>query len=1301
MSRTTHEGDAPSPTRRRARRRRPWWLRLLRGLGATVLGMVVVVIATVWILLARLESTAGKKQILSWLQSGIGIEAELDQLRLSLRSGLALEGLRVLSPPEDRARARYLFAADRIAIDWSLGDLVGSETVVRNIDVLGLRAEVVRDQGRFSLERWLDHLPSSPAPPSPPTPLSHLSRLLTLDHAVVAERIHVDPVGLRLLDVAADGQATVLTANLPAIDAHGRIGPDGTTAELDLAGPVVVEETRTDQAPKRLDVKLSIQLALDPAGLAASLALRDLRDQGLLDLPALAEVAGLEAKLAFQPAAAASELEARLRLADQAVAGNLRARLIDQPAGGAAAQIDQLDLALAVERLAGFIPPRIGKLEGAGTIKVTAMGVSLAPGRGAPMNDLLAGLGLPLSFIPTGGSGAGGRAALHIEGAVDRLAWSDAGRTRLTLPQLSLKLDLDGQRLDTRLGWPSLRYQGGGIAADIGALRLASTTRPTAPAGAAPAIRLEGKLPLEHVRLTLVPGGRVLVDRARLNLQADFTRDGNANFNLDLLLGRVAVNRPNGRPWLRPTSGKVNLEASDISFADGDLGRSLAKLRADVDLGPLRAHVDADKLADQITFRTHATARHLAQVEVLLPEDAGLDVPWDRIGLTLDSSGRLGLGAVPVIDQQTRVGLTDVTLRSGTLRAAARALDLDLASRGTATRHSLTLEARLTDLELNGRLAQGVQKIGLAGQLDLSRPQADLTLSGAGPAGPEGKLRLAVAWRGADRTLVYEVDGRLGRLGLLELLLPKDLRRQHRLAWDQLTVALRGRGELRGVVRGFPPTLTPVLEPKPLASLRGEQALRLELGGLDYQGEEERQLTIPSLVLDVNLREEASGKRHGEIDLDLGAGKLALGERHAEWQSLRPHLSIDADGAAAIDNAKAALEVRLGQLRQDWTRVYPIRDLRLTAQVRADARGRVRVENLHLDNPGGGTSLDLSGGIDVRSLARRGRKATSAAATAAADWVPGRRSVSFAGRLTQQLERLDGNPAELRGRGRVIVPLALESGDLRVFHARMALELEGLDLELPASGIVLRGINAVLPIEQELLLEGGVVPLGGTQLGAYPRLRFVDHLPFLSGKPFLRVERVHLPLNIDGHVLVIDAGPLAGNFHVDRNLVALEQMELRLASGGVVTGQLLLDWQGLDSRVLLRGAVTGVKSQGSDDRFDANLALNAVPGRLELEGKIEIIRLGRQHLLDLIDLWDPYRADVGMNRIRLALKFAYPRRVRLGFEQGFAAMSVDLGGLTRGIRIDDVRGLPLGPLLQRYLGPLLPTSAGPSREVQP
>jgi hypothetical protein len=311
--------------------------------------------------------------------------------------------------------------------------------------------------------------------------------------------------------------------------------------------------------------------------------------------------------------------------------------------------------------------------------------------------------------------------------------------------------------------------------------------------------------------------------------------------------------------------------------------------------------------------------------------------------------------------------------------------------------------------------------------------------------------------------------------------------------------------------------------------------------------------------------------------------------------------------------------------------------------------------------------------------------------------VIGRSSLAVTGKLVQKLDGLDAAPGTLTARGQVEMPFQIESGDLSLFRASAKLQLEDVALELPRQKLRVAKVRGVLPVVQELVLTAlGPKLVGQGERGLFSQLRFPDYRPYAGTTDYLSIGE----LVKDGK----SYGPVAGNVRVDRDIIAVDQLELA-ALGGKITGQCLAELRGKDTRLAFRGKLTGIQpgvpvlvggpgastasAAPGGDKLDANLAITIAPYRYELEGRTEIVRIGRAHLLALLDLWDPYRADVAANRVRLALKVGYPEQVRLHFASGFASLAIDLGGLAGVVRIDEIRGIPIGPALAHWLAPIL------------
>jgi hypothetical protein len=229
------------------------------------------------------------------------------------------------------------------------------------------------------------------------------------------------------------------------------------------------------------------------------------------------------------------------------------------------------------------------------------------------------------------------------------------------------------------------------------------------------------------------------------------------------------------------------------------------------------------------------------------------------------------------------------------------------------------------------------------------------------------------------------------------------------------------------------------------------------------------------------------------------------------------------------------------------------------------------------------------------------------------------------------------------------------------------------------AGITIEGVNGEIPVAVVLKLgASGITMLSDARVNPYSLMRFGDQHPLISGRSFLSIDSITSPW--------VSIAPFAGNLEVDQNIVSLRQFEMGVR-GGRVTGDCILDWEGLSSSLELRLRATGVKSSHGEP-FDANTAIVISARDRNIEGRAEVVRIGKRHLLDLLDFEDPARTDAAMNRVRGALTFGYPERVRIAFNHGFASARVDLGGLASLVSIGELRGIPIGPLIDRVLSRL-------------
>ena len=399
---------------------------------------------------------------------------------------------------------------------------------------------------------------------------------------------------------------------------------------------------------------------------------------------------------------------------------------------------------------------------------------------------------------------------------------------------------------------------------------------------------------------------------------------------------------------------------------------------------------------------------------------------------------------------------------------------------------------------------------------------------------------------------------------------------------------------------------------------------------------------------------------------------------HGNLRKLKGTMKLRTERLAkASGKTRVQLDGRLGALKQSAVPQYRIADARFALDASHSHRADVRIARLAMSNPAAGTSMEMSGGLQLPG-------AEHATAGGDADLLPrvsGRRSLALVGTVVQDLAPLAAADDRITASGRVTVPFKVESGDFAVVRTRARVRMQDVAVGVPALEVSASGINGEVPILEDIALrDGGIHLLGGGRDNAYARWRFADQHPFIGGDHFVSVRKISVRGN--------SFGPLAGNAEIDRNVMHVDQLEMSVL-GGKVTGQCIVNVDGRDTDMLFRGNITGVKAPGSRGRLDANAAIEFRPGRLALIGRAEVLRLGRAHLRGMLDLWDPYREDDRANKLRLALVAGFPKSMRLRFTHGFADFAVALGGLGNLVRIDEIKGIALGPAMTRYVAPFI------------
>ena len=1268
--------------------RRVTWRRVVVGL----LVLLTLLAAGLAHTAAHLEAPWLRQRVRSAVRDALHIDVDYQRARLGY-NGIELRGLSLASPPPDRDLAPELLHVDRLTLCWNLADLLPHRLRHVEIDIAGVALNVVLDrQGVSSLERLLAALP--PTPQKPPTPLSQLFGALHTAPLVRVDVLHIGGVRARVARREAQSGVQHVYLGELTLDGAGQTGPDAGVT-LRLAGAHLQLET-TGLAP---DAALAPALDLLPW-------LAPLRSgTGVLPLTWVADVqlAADRLTLATRLEAGAQsllhlELAAEPRLQTRELWVSLtHLDLLDWLALQAEVRVDDarsradVDLTLAVD-----VPP-------AALPAIDFRGAKLA----------LAGRGLHLTRDPSALALAGLRLELETPGAT--LARAHVGSVHLLVnASLAGGADLAGDASLTVARATAQEAAGDVTATDAG---FTAQWR-VAPGGVT--LSAEGKLDLRArtadgeetlratVRTRLAAGAADLASLLRERLAALRFLSAEVALQRGALVAHgerlawdelgVAVALP---PLARETptvyrmaaAGSVQVSAAHVLDNAGeplvDLASATATLTdARIDLEtPLRStgtvHLQLTGLADA----SGEIAKQVDEVSWNLVFELGFSlvdriaplaalrtlVDWRILHVTGHSKGHATqLSGLPVVTQDSVFSMTNLKLPR---RAEVHRLDVSLRSEGQGLRQVADF-ALNADIARIGPLRPG-GKLTATGHLDHNPAtrRVAMKLEAKGPRGLDALLDLQGRAEGGN--LAYTVLATARNVAAFLRGLSAADRGALCLLDPDLAAKLDAKGSLTGGAQVF--------DQKRPAGLDGHHAVSLAVASVACKRPQGTvSLTELDLALDATLHKGAgqADVRISLPDLDAAAGKHALQLEELE-QHVAAELRIDGTVHLAADG-------KLGRLTQDALPTVPVRDLTWLVRGWSGPEG-ARLERFELVNPPTGTRLELHGGLDRAAL--RPPKVTDAdvnglvpatlpttAATDTTEPVPGRLGLNVMGALRQDLAALAHDNAQVTARGVVTVPIRLESGDLVVFHTEARVHFDHVDFGLPKAGLLIQDVHGDMPIVETFTLVPQFQLLGGGEDDAYARWRFSEHQPFLRRSDFLSIAKIRYADT--------ELGPIAGNAGIDRDVFRMDQLEATLLHGQV-TGQCMVLLNGEDTHVQLRGNATGLQVAGSDERFDANAALDFLPARRALDGRAEILNIGRKHLEALLNLWDPYGEDAQSNRLRTFLRLGHPQRVRMRFQHGFMDVGVELGGLSGVVQIDELRGIALGPVFQRWLDPLL------------
>ena len=1249
---TTHQ-----PRERARWRVRRWGKRLLKWLGLLA-GLAVV---AVYVLLHNLDQPWVKRRVQAIVAKQVGVAVDYGSVRLALSSGIDVDDLVVSSPLEVRGAAPELARIGHVAARWSLRSLLTENVRVARIDLTDVALTVAVDEkGRTSLDalfkgpsvplsRQAESLLGSPLPVGA-VDVQRLSvTVVNTVHGAVVERTTVRGVALELRGEPAErgGGARLWLGSDAAqlaldMERQGSLGAEGSAHARFWA---IAAATSSDLA-LALDLHVVDQNLVPGVGLE-----RALRAAGRarFDVPASRTDVMVDAEIADGTGRANVALATipdegppvvHCAVGDVDAAG-LLALL---PAELVPLHAERAHLRYRIVEAVLSAPPRLNE-GGAVEVEGDVADLRVALHGGGSLGVQTGALGLHM--LPDSTANMAVHGSVTLDGAA--LA-TTRGETRTG----GVKIQIDGR------GSPAGAFDGSVE------LRFASVQT----SGSFEADARDGRVALHfgdvHVDLTdplatrgdLALTGEIASVSARddssralastLVVHGHLPLSGPAPYaaNAEVTAARIQVSG-RARETLADAAARV---AVDLTNAMPDLGRPIASTgiaHVEISLGDTKAAIDAAKEPDAVDYELHAHAATLEPLRRLLPADALAMIPLRRMALAVESKGRVERisSALPEIRQHTKLDLDQPAYGS----VSARALAITLDSRGTATRQDVDVDLRARALS-SARGGTADEHLTLSAKLDRAQPALRLVVGIDGRA--KGELAVAASFDRARHALAYDLEGSASELASLAPLLA-GIHGLENVDLSALEVGVAAKGELLGVVTDVEPDGTARFAPSPAltAAVTGTMDVRVE----HFRFARRAVLVmVPKLAWHGDFG-VAGGRRTLAGHLDVGSVHLAVGPHVLDAAGISDHLSATVVGDLRNPDADVADHVVLTTASQDFVPAYPVGDVSSDFSLRRDHAGIVRLDELRVVNAAGGTTVSVAGDLDVS-----GR----------------RRKLALEGALEQDVARLSTHSAELAGRGRAWVTTRVESSDLVVFRTQTNLRFNGVDLRLPRQGIVIESADGEVPIELEVRAAAGTATLlRRPQSSPFALLRFVDQHPLLSRKSFLSAGRITTPY--------VSIAPFTANLQIDHNIVALEQLEMGVR-GGWVTGQGVLDYDGEKSTLELHLRASGVRSS-HDEPFDGNAAFVVSAEDRSLDGRGEILRIGARHFVDLLDLVDPTHTNASVNRIRSALALGYPSRVSVAFRHGFANAHVQLGGLASLFSVDDIRGIPVGPLMERTL----------------
>jgi translocation and assembly module TamB len=824
------------------------------------------------------------------------------------------------------------------------------------------------------------------------------------------------------------------------------------------------------------------------------------------------------------------------------------------------------------------------------------------------------------------------------------------------------------------------------------------------------AIRVEVAGRADEVRWQQPDGLSLAVEQISLDLRGSIDPDNGADFLLGAPAKHVTYRNRDGQivSIAHPTvsfeshewsldghtpssaSGTIRSAAIHIGEPRGPLQRAAKQTRFRWELTDFEQHDSPVPVSGRLTLTGLVDELDIAATAWAKDDDAGTDLTvkigklgalaqWlpdmeshgirlERTGMEASVSGRYrNLGRTGKLELVHTVAatLSRFRMQRPGLALESPLIELRAEHNGLDTSHKLAVELDLGRARLNGRPVDINPRLtaGAAYTEAAMHAHADFGM------GPAVALSIQATFDPSSGWLTHRSRIAIDRATVLNAWIPKQIREQYPIDWARFTGSLEQEGRVHGLFVMRDSRKAPALTDGPLNSLAAEQTITLEAHGVAvYDGTMAMDLPQCSLRMSGSQR---AGRLTGSADLKAPRLKIIHHGGDVHVAAVTQHVDFSADSNPVDGDVELRMTLALQHVRQNYLPFYPISDVTISGRAHLSRLETFVLDDFTLHNKGGGTHITLS-----KSVNRAGLSPSSGTSRQSL------RELTLTGRLTQSLQEWSQPSGAFQGRGLVTAPLTVYSSDGTLFNIAAAVEMDDVSVNVPQSGLSIEAMSGRIQLDEtvEWDADDGLSVIHDSERNHFSTSRYQDTQPFLANQSLFKIDRLRWQERT--------MGPIIGSMHVKNNVFALNKLRIQ-TDEGTISGQVIFDYAPGAEQIKFRGNVTGVRIGTSRQRLDGNLAFTFVPASLELDGRIQILRLTRQHLEDMLDLLDPFREDAGLNRLRFALAFGYPKFARMEMSQGLAALKVDLGGIGELLTIDEIRGIALGPFMTRHIEPLL------------